>query len=79
MLIVTLFERKMCMREVLKKSKMLILILGLSINVFVLAFSAMLLPRYEKEKDASFLSDRYYIITFQGSNPTVEKVRKTNY
>ncbi|MBQ2802026.1 MAG: ABC transporter permease [Lachnospiraceae bacterium] len=64
------------MREVLKKSKMLICILSLSINVFIVAFSAMLLPKYEKEKDAIFLSDEYYIITFLGNNPSVEEVRK---
>lgn len=55
---------------------MLICILSLSINVFILAFSAMLLPKYVKEKDAEFLSNRYYTITFQGDNPSVEEVKK---
>ncbi len=59
------------MRKILLKAKMLLCILTMSLVIFILAFSALLFPKYNKVKDVEFLSNDYYTVTFRDSNISI--------
>ncbi len=61
------------MHKVLLKAKMLLCILTMSLVIFILAFSALLFPRYNKVKDVEFLTDDYYIATFRENSVSIGK------